>query len=54
MISTHNHSMIVLSLLIAIVASYAVFDIAGRVAAAAGWMRAAWLVGVFGSTPGPS
>jgi two-component system sensor histidine kinase/response regulator len=45
MVSTHNHSMIALSLLIAIVASYALLDLAGRVAAAVRGMRLAWLVG---------
>jgi PAS domain S-box-containing protein len=45
MSSTLNYWMVALSLLIAIAASYAALDIAGRATAALGRMRAIWLVG---------
>ena len=45
MTSTLNYWLVALSLLIAIGASYAALDIAGRATAALGRMRAMWLVG---------
>ena len=45
MSSTLNYWLVALSLLIAIAASYAALDIAGRATAALGRMRTAWLVG---------
>ena len=42
---TYNYWMVTLSLLIAICASYAALDLAGRTAAARGRMRYAWLFG---------
>jgi two-component system sensor histidine kinase/response regulator len=45
MTSTLNYWTVALSLLIAILASYAALDIAGRATAAAGRMRTTWLVG---------
>jgi two-component system, sensor histidine kinase and response regulator len=45
MTSTLNYWMVALSVLVAICASYAALDIAGRATAALGWMRAMWLVG---------
>src|ERR1700756_2185585 len=42
---SYNHALVALSVLIAMFASYAALDLAGRVTAAAGWARAAWLLG---------
>lgn len=45
MTGTYNYWMVALSLLIAMCASYAALDLAGRTAAARGAMRFAWLLG---------
>ena len=42
---TYDHSLVVLSILIAICASYAALDLAGRVTAARGRARVFWLIG---------
>jgi PAS domain S-box-containing protein len=46
---SHNYALVVLSVLIAMFASYAALDLAGRVTAARGWTRAAWLLGGAGA-----
>ena len=43
--SSYNYPLVALSVLIAIGASYAALDLAGRVTASRGWTRAAWLAG---------
>src|SRR5467141_3430047 len=48
MTGSYDYSEVARSVLIAIAASYAALDLAGRVTAAGGWARAAWLTG--GST----
>jgi PAS domain S-box-containing protein len=45
LIGSYNHTLVVLSVLIAVFASYAALDLAGRVTAAGGWSRTAWLLG---------
>jgi PAS domain S-box-containing protein len=45
LIGSYNYALVALSILIAIVASFAALDLAARVTAASGWIRAAWLVG---------
>jgi two-component system sensor histidine kinase/response regulator len=45
MISTLNYSLVALSLLIAVCASYTALDVAGRATATTGRMRTVWLVG---------
>ena len=40
---THDTLLVALSLVIAVAASYAALDLAGRVRASAGWARGAWL-----------
>lgn len=45
MISTHDWHLVALSILIAIITSYTALDLAGRVTAANGRLRQAWLVG---------
>ncbi len=42
---SYNYSLVALSVLIAMFASYAALDVAGRVTAASGWTRAVWLLG---------
>jgi len=42
---SYNHALVALSVLIAMFASYAALDLAGRVTAASGWTRAVWLLG---------
>jgi len=49
LIGSYNYALVALSVLIAIVASYAALDIAGRVTAAGGWTRAVWLLGGAGA-----
>jgi PAS domain S-box-containing protein len=49
LIGSHNHALVALSVLIAMFASYAALDLAGRVTAASGWTRAAWLLGGAGA-----
>jgi PAS domain S-box-containing protein len=44
-IGSYNYALVALSVLIAIFASYAALDLAGRVTAAGGWTRAVWLLG---------
>jgi NO-binding membrane sensor protein with MHYT domain/signal transduction histidine kinase len=45
LIGSYNYALVALSVLIAMSASYAALDFAGRVTAAAGWTRAIWLLG---------
>jgi PAS domain S-box-containing protein len=45
LIGSYSYALVALSVLIAAVASYAALDLAGRVTAARGWIRAAWLLG---------
>src|SRR5260221_1486743 len=49
LICSHNYSLVALSVLIAMFASYAALDLAGRVTAAGGWVRAVWLLGGAGA-----
>ena len=42
---SHDYHLVAWSVLIAVAASYAAFDLAGRVNAARGWARVCWLVG---------
>ncbi len=49
LIGSYNHGLVALSVLIAIFASYAALDLAGRVTAARGWTRAVWLLGGAGA-----
>ena len=41
----YDYRLVAWSVLIAMAASYAAFDLAGRVTAAAGWLRHCWLIG---------
>src|SRR3979411_882290 len=45
LIYSYNYALVALSVLIAIFASYAALELAGRVTAAASWTRAVWLLG---------
>jgi len=49
LIGSYNYALVALSVLIAMFASYAALDLAGRVTAAGGWTRAAWLLGGAGA-----
>src|SRR5258708_2056174 len=49
LISSYNYVLVALSVLIAMFASYAALDLAGRVTAAGGWTRAVWLLGGVGA-----
>src|SRR5258708_23057362 len=49
LIGSYNYALVVLSVLIAMLASYAALDLAGRVTAAGGWTRAVWLLGGAGA-----
>src|SRR6202795_1332453 len=49
LIGSYNYSLVALSVLIAMFASYAALDLAGRVTAAGGWTRAVWLLGGAGA-----
>jgi PAS domain S-box-containing protein len=49
LIGSYNYALVALSVLIAIFASYVALDLAGRVTAAGGWTRAAWLLGGAGA-----
>jgi len=49
LIGSYNYALVALSVLIAMFASYAALDLAGRVTAAAGWVRAGWLLGGAGA-----
>src|SRR6267378_588521 len=44
LIGSYNYGLVALSVLIAMFASYAALDLAGRVTAAGGWTRAVWLL----------
>src|SRR5882757_3128553 len=50
LIGSYNYSLVALSVLIAMFASYAALDLAGRVTAASGWTRAIWLLGGAGAS----
>ena len=45
LIGSYNYTLVALSVLIAMFASYAALDLAGRVTAAVGWTRTIWLLG---------
>jgi PAS domain S-box-containing protein len=45
LVGWYNYPLVALSVLIAMFASYAALDLAGRVTAAGGWTRAVWLLG---------
>jgi two-component system, sensor histidine kinase and response regulator len=45
LIGSYNYALVALSVLIAMLASYAALNLSGRVTAAAGWTRAVWLLG---------
>jgi PAS domain S-box-containing protein len=49
LIGSYNYALVALSVLIAMFASYAALDLAGRVTAAGGWARAVWLLGGAGA-----
>jgi len=49
LIGSYDYSLVALSVLIAMLASYAALDLAGRVTAAGGWTRAVWLLGGAGA-----
>ena len=49
LICSHNYTLVALSVLIAMFASFAALDLAGRVTAAGGWIRAVWLLGGAGA-----
>ena len=45
LMGSYNYALVALSVLIAMVASYAALDFAGRVTATGGWTRTVWLLG---------
>src|ERR1700739_3574928 len=49
LIGSYNYALVALSVVIAILASYAALDLAGRVTASGGWTRAVWLLGGAGA-----
>ncbi len=49
LIGSYNYALVSLSVLIAVFASYAALDLAGRVTAAGGWTRTVWLLGGAGA-----
>src|ERR1700730_8819961 len=49
LIGSYNNALVALSVLIAMLASDAALDLAGRVTAAGGWTRAVWLLGGAGA-----
>jgi len=49
LIGSYNYALVALSVLIAMLASYAALYLAGRVTAAGGWTRAVWLLGGAGA-----
>src|SRR5258707_5727468 len=49
LIGSYNYALVALSVLIAMLASYAALDLAGRVTAARGWTRAVWVLGGAGA-----
>jgi PAS domain S-box-containing protein len=49
LIGSYNYALVALSVLIAMFASYAALDLAGRVTSAGGWTRVFWLLGGAGA-----
>src|SRR3984885_4381887 len=49
LIGSYNYTLVAFSVLIAMFASYAALDLAGRVTATGGWTRAVWLLGGAGA-----
>src|ERR1700738_1702312 len=49
LIGSYNYALVALSVLIAMFASYAALDLAGRVTVAGGWTSAVWLLGAGGA-----
>ncbi|HYT19790.1 MAG TPA: MHYT domain-containing protein [Candidatus Polarisedimenticolia bacterium] len=49
LIGSYNYALVALSVLIAMFASYAALDLAGRVTATGGWTRSVWLLGGAGA-----
>jgi PAS domain S-box-containing protein len=49
LVGSYNYALVALSVLIAIFASYAALDLAGRVTATRGWTRVVWLLGGAGA-----
>src|ERR1700719_4853673 len=49
LIGPYNYPLVALSVFIAMFASYAALDLAGRVTAAGGWIRGVWLLGGAGA-----
>jgi PAS domain S-box-containing protein len=49
LIGSYNYALVALSVLIAMFASFAALDLAGRLTAAGGWTRAVWLLGGAGA-----
>jgi len=49
LIGSYNFALVALSVLIAMFASYAALDLAGRITAAGGWTRVIWLLGGAGA-----
>src|SRR3989441_9457871 len=49
LIGSYTYALVALSVLIAMLASYAALDLGGRVTAAGGWTRAVWLLGGAGA-----
>jgi NO-binding membrane sensor protein with MHYT domain len=49
LVGSYNYALVALAVLMAIFASYAALDLAGRVTAARGWTRAVWLLGGAGA-----
>jgi PAS domain S-box-containing protein len=49
LIGSYNYALVALSVLIAMFASYAALDLAGRITATGGWTRAVWLLGGAGA-----
>jgi NO-binding membrane sensor protein with MHYT domain len=45
MAGSYDYGEVARSILIAVAASYAALDLGGRVTAASGWLRSAWLIG---------
>src|SRR5580658_6787427 len=45
LVGSYDYQLVAWSVLIAVVASYAAFDLTGRESAARGWARLCWLVG---------
>src|SRR5882724_1347488 len=49
LLGSYNYALVALSVFIAMFASYAALDLAGRVTAAGGWTRVVWLLGGAGA-----